>query len=567
MASFFGFEFKRKRDEDKDYNQSFAPLIEDDGAMMVAAGGVYGTYVDLEGSARTEAELVTKYREMAQHPEMDSAIDDIVNESIVQNNIEDMIKLNLDQLEVTDNLKKLILDEFDYVLDLVEINTHAYDVFRRWYIDGRLYYHVIIDDKKPQNGIKECRYIDPRKIRKVKEVKKKPINAPGQQSIVVTEKQNEYFIYNDRGFAQNIATNAGMQTNSTGVKINKDSIIHVTSGITDKNNTTVLSHLHKAIKPLNQLRTIEDATLIYRISRAPERRIFYIDVGNLPKMKAEQYLRDIMQRFKNRVVYDSATGEVRDDRKFMTMLEDFWFPRREGGKGTEVQTLPAGQNLGEMEDVKYFQRNLYKALNIPVNRIEPEQTYNLGRATEISRDEIKFMKFVTRLQTRFSEVFMGALEKQLILKKIITPEDWVKYSNRIRIDYAEDNYYSSLKQLEVFNDRIALLNQTDALVGKYVSKQWVKKNILQQTAEEIEAEEVQIASELESGQVIDPTLQQQISIQQQQMAMEQQQQQPEQRSDEDKEADKLKKEETISDEEKKLVESMTKFMESMTDEE
>jgi hypothetical protein len=564
MANFFGFEFKRVKEEDKDYNQSFAPLVEDDGAMMVAAGGAYGTYVDLEGSARSEAELVTRYREMAQHPELDSAVDDIVNEAIVQNNIEKLIKLNLDQLEITDNLKNLILQEFDYVLDLYEINSHAYDVFRRWYVDGRLYYHIIIDDKKPQNGIKECRYIDPRKIRKVKEVKKKPVNAPGNQQVIVTERQRDYFIYNDRGFAKNVQPN--VETNSSGVKISADSIVHITSGLTDKNNIMVLSHVHKAIKPLNQLRTIEDATLIYRISRAPERRIFYIDVGNLPKMKAEQYLRDIMQRFKNRVVYDSATGEVRDDRKFMTMLEDFWFPRREGGRGTEVQTLPGGQNLGEMEDVKYFQRNLYKALNIPVNRIEPEQTYNLGRATEISRDEVKFMKFITRLQTRFSGLLLETLQRQLILKKIITPEDWIKFTNKLRVDYAEDNYYSSLKQLEVFEDRINLLRNADDMVGKYMSKEWVKRNILQQTEDEIEEEFNKMQEEIASGEVIDPNAMAQLQFQQQQMAMQQVQQESD-KSPEDNEETEINNEETISNEEKKLVESMTKFMESMTDEE
>ena len=463
MASLFGFEFKRKKEEDKSNNESFAPLVQDDGAMVVAAGGAYGTYVDLEGSARTEAELVTKYREMSLHAELDSAIDDIVNEAIIIDTDVDVIELNLDKTDLSDNIKNVIIQEFKSILQLFEMHTHSYDIFRRWYVDGRLYYHVIIDDAKPENGIKEFRYVDPRKIRKVREVKKKPIP---NSNIVVTQKQSEYFIYNEKGFAQNIAQ-ATTATGTSGVKISADAILHVTSGITDKNNQLVLGALHKAIKPLNQLRTLEDATLIYRISRAPERRIFYIDVGNLPKMKAEQYLRDIMARFKNRVVYDSASGEVRDDRKFMTMLEDFWLPRREGGKGTEIQTLPPGQNLGQLEDVKYFQRNLYKALNIPINRIEPEQTYNLGRATEITRDEVKFSKMITRLQTRFSQLFLQALEKQLILKKIVTPEDWNMLSDNIRFVFAKDNHYSELKDLEVLNDRLNALNLVDPYVGKY----------------------------------------------------------------------------------------------------
>ena len=334
----------------------------------------------------------------------------------------------------------------------------------------------------------------------MREVKKKPIP---NSNIVVTQKQSEYFIYNEKGFAQNIAQ-ATTATGTSGVKISADAILHVTSGITDKNNQLVLGALHKAIKPLNQLRTLEDATLIYRISRAPERRIFYIDVGNLPKMKAEQYLRDIMARFKNRVVYDSASGEVRDDRKFMTMLEDFWLPRREGGKGTEIQTLPPGQNLGQLEDVKYFQRNLYKALNIPINRIEPEQTYNLGRATEITRDEVKFSKMITRLQTRFSQLFLQALEKQLILKKIVTPEDWNMLSDNIRFDFAKDNHYSELKDLEVLNDRLNALNLVDAYVGKYYSSEWVRKNVLRQTDEDIEEINTQIEGETEQGIIMSP---------------------------------------------------------------
>ena len=554
MASFFGFEFKRKASEDNKNNESFAPIIDDDGAMVVAAGGAYGTYVDLEGSARTEAELVTRYREMSMHPELDSAIDDIVNEAIVYDVQEPIMQLNLDRLEISDSLKNAILTEFEEILELFEMNTHSYDVFRRWYVDGRLYYHVIPYEQQTK-GIKEIRYIDPRKIRKIREVKKKPITT-ATQPVLVTKTQNEYFIYNEKGFAQNLNTN--IETGAQGLKINADSILHVTSGINDKNNSVVLSHLHKAIKPLNQLRTIEDATLIYRISRAPERRVFYIDVGNLPKMKAEQYLRDIMQRFKNRLVYDQNTGEIRDDRKFMTMLEDFWLPRREGGKGTEITTLPGGQNLGQLEDVKYFQRNLYKALNIPVNRIEPEQTYNLGRATEITRDEVKFMKFIKRLQTRFSYVLTGALEKQLILKKIFTPEDWNKISNNVLVEFNHDNYYSELKELEVQQDRMQLMNMADPMVGKYISKKWAMKNVLQLTDEEMTEELNQIQEEINSGEVIDPN---------EMLRMQMAAQMPQEDAPAEDDSPQPRNEETISDEEKKLVESMTKFMESMTDEE
>jgi hypothetical protein len=502
MANIFGFEFKRKRSEDPSQNESFAPLVQDDGAVVVAAGGAYGTYVDLEGAARTEAELVTKYREMALHAELDSAIQDIVNEAITTDSDVDVIEINLDKTDLSDNIKQIIRDEFNKILILFEFRTHAYDIFRRWYVDGRVYFHVIIDEKIPQNGVKEFRYIDPRKIRKIREVKKKAL--PQNNNVMVTQKQSEYFIYNEKGFAQNIGaiSSATAGTSTSGLKISADSILHITSGITDKNNQLVLSHLHKAIKPLNQLRTLEDATLIYRISRAPERRIFYIDVGNLPKMKAEQYLRDIMTRFKNRLVYDSATGEVRDDRKFMTMLEDFWLPRREGGKGTEIQTLPPGQNLGQLEDVKYFQRNLYKSLNIPINRIEPEQTYNLGRATEISRDEVKFAKFIDRLQTRFSMLFLEALEKQLILKRIVTPEEWQQISTTIKFDYAKDNHYSELKDLEILTNRLNVLAMVDGYVGKYFSTEWAKKTILRQPENEIEVMQQQINDEIKQGIIV-----------------------------------------------------------------
>jgi hypothetical protein len=487
MAEFFGFEFRRKPSSQAQANNlaSFTQTENDDGALTVAPGGAYGTYIDLDGSVRTDAELVTKYREMSLYPEVDSAIDDIVNDMIVQDPNKAIVSINLDKMEQPDNIKKLITQEFDTIIDLYDFNTTAYDIARRWYIDGRLFYHLIVDKTAMSEGIKEIRYIDPRKIRKIREIRRK--RDPSTVHTVVSN-ENEYYIFNERGFAGTLgSTPSAVNTNTQGLKIAKDSIVNVTSGLLDKNNKMVLGYLHKALKPLNNLRAIEDATVIYRISRAPERRVFYIDVGNLPKMKAEQYLKDIMTKFKNRVVYDSATGEIRDDRKFMTMLEDFWLPRREGGRGTEITTLPAGQNLGEMEDVKYFQRNLYKSLNVPVTRIDSSQTgFNIGKAAEITRDEVKFAKFIDRLRLRFNQLFLQPLRQQLILKGIITVEDWQILEQDIGFEYAMDNFFSELKESEIMNDRLALLNTISPYVGKYYSHLWVQQNVLKMSEEEIQ---------------------------------------------------------------------------------
>lgn len=486
--SLFGFEIKKKQAEPV----SFAPQVNDDGAVVVAEGGVYGTYVDLDGSIKTEAELVNKYREMAQHPEVDAAIDDIVNEVITQEPEAKVIELVLDDLEQPDKIKKLLITEFDEVLRLLEFNELSYDVFRRWYVDGRLYYHAITDEANPSNGIIELRYIDPRKIRKIKEQKRKKVigNVPMSQT------SSEYFIYNDKGFAKTAGNAASIPNNTIGgLRIAKDSIIHCTSGLMSINGDLVQSYLHKAIKPLNQLRSLEDSLVIYRISRAPERRIFYIDVGNLPKMKAEQYLRDIMTRFKNKLVYDSKTGEIRDDRKFMTMLEDFWLPRREGGKGTEITTLPGGQNLGQMDDVVYFQRKLYKSLNVPITRLDPEVQFNLGRATEITRDEVKFAKFINRLRVKFNTLFLKILERQLVLKNVITPDEWEEFKNNIKFKYAQDNYYAELKETEILRDRIAMLRDIDDYAGKYFSHQWIRRHVLRQSDEEIKEIDDQIEEE------------------------------------------------------------------------
>lgn len=494
MAQFFGFEIRKKQDKPENLDAFTAP-INDDGAVIVAAGGSYGTYVDLEGSAKTEAELVTKYREMSQHPEVQNAVDDIVNEAITTEEAIDTVRINLDRVQLTPKIKTLLEQEFQEVKKLLDFERQSYDIFKRWYVDGRMYYQAIIDRDAPRAGIRELRYIDPRKIRKVKEVKRKklPSSAGGLQAATVQNVESEYYVYSEKGFKPA----AGEVSATQGLKIARDSVVHVTSGLMDKGNTLVLSYLHQAIKPLNQLRTLEDAVLIYRVSRAPERRIFYIDVGNLPKMKAEQYLRDMMVRHKNRIVYDSATGEIRDDRKFMTMLEDYWLPRREGGRGTEISTLPGGQLTGELNDVQYFQQKLYQSLNVPQARLQPEYTYNPGRSTEISRDEIKFAKFVDRLRTRFNQLFLKTLEKQVILKGITTKEEWDQFSIDISFNYARDNYFAELKDMEIFNQRLNTLQQVDPYVGKYFSSLWVKRNVLRQTDEDIENIEGEMQTDLQ----------------------------------------------------------------------
>lgn len=496
---FLGFEFRRKGPAVKQDLDEFIPKVNDDGAVVVAAGGSYGTVVDLEGAAKNEGELVTKYRDMVMHPEVDSAVDDIVNESIVTDAIEETVRIDLDNLQdLPDAVKSAIEQEFENVLTLLDFQHQGYDVFKRWYVDGRLYYHAIIDKNDPKSGIQELRYIDPRKIKKIKEKKRKKTTtmAPmmGEGSIAVDS--SEYFIYNDKGFGGR-PTGGPSTPVTTGLKIAKDSIVYCTSGLLDKTNSLVVSHLHKAIKPLNNLRALEDATVIYRISRAPERRIFYIDVGNLPKMKAEQYLRDMMVRYKNRVVYDASTGEVRDDRKFMTMLEDYWLPRREGNRGTQIETLPGGQNLGEMTDVEYFQKKLYQSLNVPTARISPDYSFNMGRATEISRDEVKFGKFINRLRARFNHLFVKTLEKQLVLKQIVTQDDWKEISPKIKFTYAKDNYFAELKQTEIMNDKVnAFQNMLNAqVVGRYYSHRWIRTNMFGQDSKLIEQMDAEIREE------------------------------------------------------------------------
>ena len=488
----FGFEFKRTQPDE--VAPSFAPREADDGALVVAAGGAYGTYVDLDGTVRTEAELVTRYREMSLQPEIDMAVDEIVNESISIDE-ETIVDINLDQVEVTEKIKKVLREEFENVLNILNFNKVSYETYRRWYIDGRLYYHVIIDDKDVKSGIKEVRYIDPRKIRKVRELAK--VKVPGATDgldAMIPKVQNEYYIFNDKGFNYG---NKVTGPSTTGLKIAKDSIVYVTSGLTDTQGTMVLSYLHKAIKALNQLRTLEDALVIYRLSRAPERRIWYIDVGNLPKMKAEQYVRDIMIKHKNRLIYDSASGEVRDDRKFMTMLEDYWLPRREGGRGTEVTTLPGGQTLGEMDDVLYFQKKLYQTLNVPVNRLNSDALFSLGRATEVTRDELKFYRFIVRLRARFSGLFLQLLEKQLVLKGMMSIEEWQSIAAKIRFDFAKDNYFTELKDSEILQNRAQLMMTLEqgGLIGRYYSHTWARRNVLMQSDDDIEEQDEEISEE------------------------------------------------------------------------
>ena len=482
----FGFEIARKKDQ-LDL-VSFAPKETDDGAMVVTAGGTYGTYLDMEGSAKTEAELVVKYREMALQPELEKALDEVTNEAIVKEGTEQIVTLNLDDCkDLSDKIKELINDEFESITRLLNFNNFGYEIFRRWYIDGRLYYHVMIDENDPERGIQELRYIDPRKIRKVR-----LLNRERKGKAFVNRNVAEFYVYNEKGFKATSSTGMDNQ----GLRISPDSILHCTSGLMDKDGKMVLSYLHKAIKPLNQLRILEDATVIYRISRAPERRVFYIDVGQMPKMKAEQHMRDMMSKHKNRLIYDATTGDVRDDRKFMTMIEDYWLPRREGQNGTEITTLPAGQNLGEMADVEYFQKKLYDSLNVPLSRLHTEQSsFNLGRTSEITRDELSFQKFIGRLRLRFSALLLGALEKQLVLKKIFSQDDWNEIKDLIHFDYARDNYFAELKDTEILMNRLATLQQIQPYLGMFYSQEWVKRNVLFQTDNDIEEMQKQMDAE------------------------------------------------------------------------
>jgi len=495
MADLFGFSITRKKQQ-ADPKQGFTQPQADDGTQTIAAGGYFGQYLDMEGTAKNEADLIRRYREISLHPECDMAIEDIINEAVVANEIKEAVKLNLDNLPYGKDVRRKIENEFSEVLRLLNFGTKGHDIFRRWYVDGRVYYHKVIDREQTARGITELRYIDPRKIKKIREVRKKRPDVSTPHGLTVVDEFEEYFMYNEKG-----VTN----TTSGGIKIAVDAIAFVPSGLIDQNKNQVLSYLHKAIKPTNQLRMIEDSAVIYRIARAPERRIFKIDVGNLPKVKAEQYLRDVMARYRNKLVYDANTGEIRDDRNYMSMLEDFWLPSREGGRGTDISTLPGGQNLGEIADIEYFRAKLYRSLNVPVSRLEGSQGFNLGRSTEITRDELKFTKFVQRLRKKFTELFNDILKTQLVLKKIIAEEDWHNVKENLNYDFLQDGHFAELKDSELLLERLRLANEMRDYVGKYFSVEYVRKNVLKQNEREIEDIDNQIKQEIDDGIISAPT--------------------------------------------------------------
>jgi len=495
MAELFGFSITRAK-KPQDPKQSFTTPQAEDGTQTVAAGGYFGQYLDMEGTARNEQELIRRYREIALHPECDMAIEDIVNEAIVANELKDAVKLDLGNLDFGLEIKKKIDTEFKEVLRLMNFNTRGHDLFRRWYVDGRIYYHKIIDRESPIKGITELRYIDPRKIKKIREIRKKRPDGPTPYGLTVVDEFEEYYIYNEKGVSN---------TTSGGIKIAPDAVAFCPSGIVDQNKNIVLSYLHKAIKPVNQLRMIEDASVIYRIARAPERRIFKIDVGNLPKVKAEQYLRDVMARYRNKLVYDATTGEIRDDRNYMSMLEDFWLPSREGGRGTQIDTLPGGANLGEIADIEYFRAKLYRSLNVPVSRLESSSGFNLGRSTEITRDELKFTKFVQRLRKKFTEIFNDILRTQLVLKGVIAEEEWFKLRDKIQYSFLQDGHFAELKESEMLMERLRLADSMRDYVGKYYSVEFIRKNVLRQTDKEISDIDKQIKKEIDDGIISVPT--------------------------------------------------------------
>ena len=509
MAKLFGFSI-----EDTEPLSPTAvspvPPNDEDGVDHYMSSGFFGSYVDMEGVYRTEFELIKRYREMALHPEADSAIEDIVNEAIVSDVNDSPVELDLDHLNASDGIKKKIRDEFKFIKDLLDFDKKSHEIYRNWYIDGRIYYHKIIDLKKPHEGLQELRYIDAMKMRYVRKEKKQEdekyrnpvMRDTGNPMDYEFPQIEEFFIYNPKaGYPTGNVNSTGA---STGIKIAKDAITYCTSGLVDRNKGNTLSYLHKAIKSLNQLRMIEDSLVIYRLSRAPERRIFYIDVGNLPKMKAEQYLRDVMMRYRNKLVYDASTGEIRDDKKYMAMLEDFWLPRREGGRGTEITSLPGGQNLGEITDIEYFKKKLYRSLNVPPSRMDGEGGFNLGRSSEILRDELKFTKFVGRLRKRFANMFNDMLKTQLLLKNVITPEDWEVMSEHIQYDFLYDNHFSELKEAELLNERLGSAATAEPYIGRYFSQDYVRRKILRQTDEEILEQDKIMKKEIKDGVIPDP---------------------------------------------------------------
>jgi len=488
MAELFGFSINRKKD--KGSGDAFTTPTPDDGTVDIAGGGFFSSVLDTDGREKTELDLIRRYREISQQPECDSAIEDICNEAISYDQFSQSVALQLDRLPYPDKIKRLIRKEFDKILSLLEFDDKGHDIFRRWYVDGRIFYHKVIDKKNPKQGIVALRYIDPTKIKKVREVQKEP---DPKTNVEMIKKIDEYYVYNEKGLYA-----SGYGGTNQGIKIASDAIAYCPSGVIDQNGGKVLSYLNKAIKPVNQLRMIEDSLVIYRISRAPERRIFYIDVGNLPKVKAEQYLKDVMNRYRNKLVYDASTGEIRDDRNHMSMLEDFWLPRREGGRGTEITTLPGGSNLGEIDDITYFQRKLYQSLNVPISRLEAENSFSLGRTTEITRDELKFTKFIQKLRKKYTKLFTDILKTQLLLKGIISMEDWDVMKEHIQYDFLKDGHFSELKAAELLNDRIQTLDSIQSYIGTFFSKEYVLKHVLRMNDSEVQEMRDQMARELET---------------------------------------------------------------------
>jgi hypothetical protein len=486
----FGFEIKRAKDEQVLPIPSVVPPSNQDGSTVVNtgvnAGGYYGMVVDLDASLKNENDLIRRYREISQYTDCDAAIEDIVNEALISDETKKPIEIILDDLKVSAGIKNKINDEFSEVLRLLKFSDRGHEIFRQWYIDGRLYYQVLLDENNVKAGIQELRFIDPRKIRKIKNIKKE--KTP--QGVEIVKTMEEFYLYNDKGMSEQ---------STQGVKLPLDSVVHCPSGVMDMNSGMTLSHLHKAIKPTNQLKMIEDSLVIYRISRAPERRIFYVDVGNLPKLKAEQYVNDIMNKFRNKIVYDATTGETRDDRRHLSMMEDFWMPRREGGKGTEISTLPGGQNLGAIEDIEYFQNKLYHSLNVPVSRMQQSEGFSIGRSNEITRDEVKFNKFIVRLRKKFAVLFLEALKVQLVAKNIINIREWDDIRHGIRFDYLEDNHYSELKDAELLTQRVTLLTQMEPFIGRFYSDEWIKRNLLRMTDDQIELMDKQIQASLQTN--------------------------------------------------------------------
>jgi len=514
MAKLFGFKLPESGDNNSKGVVSPIPKSDEDKSDFYVSSGFYGQYVDIEGVYKSEQDLIRRYREMCLHPEADSAIEDIVNEAIVSDLNDSPVEVELSNLPASDKIKDHIRTEFKYIKELMNFDKKSHEIFRTWYIDGRVFYHKVIDLKKPQDGIQEIRFIDPLKIRLVRQVEKMGSNQLSPFDVsknandiknVEAPKVNEFYVFDPNTVTKGSGIIPSRDQKGT-VKIAKDAITYVTSGLVDRNKQTVLSYLHKAIKALNQLRMVEDSLVIYRLSRAPERRIFYIDVGNLPKVKAEQYLRDVMNRYRNKLVYNADTGEIRDDKKYMAMLEDFWLPRREGGRGTEISTLPGGQNLGELTDIEYFQSKLYKSLNVPSSRLDSQGGFNLGRSSEILRDELKFTKFVGRLRKRFSQIFNDMLKTQLILKNIITPEDWDTLEDHIQYDFLYDNHFSDLKENELLQEQLGVIASMEPYMGKYFSAQYVRTKVLKQTETEMKEMDEQMAQEIEDGIIPDPNM-------------------------------------------------------------